>query len=57
MRKPSKSTILTILAMAIFFSGILIGRYFTITSAQLTHVTSTGYEITYGGEIHYYYGY
>ena len=43
-----------LIAVTFLLFGILIGRHFTITSAELTHVTSIGYEITYGESTHYY---
>lgn len=49
-----KKLIATLLIIATFIGGFLFGRINTITNAELTHVTDTGYEITYNGATHYY---
>ena len=46
---------LIILILATFVGGFVAGQRETVTHAQLTHVTNTGYEITYNGQVHYYY--
>ena len=43
-----------ILAIATFIGGFYTGQHDAITNAELTHVTDTGYEITYHGATHYY---
>jgi hypothetical protein len=50
-----KKLALVILILATFTGGFIAGQHDTITNAQLTHVTDTGYEITYHGQVHYYY--
>ena len=50
-----KKLVALILILTAFIGGFLFGRNNAITNAELTHVTDTGYEITYNGETHYYY--
>ena len=48
----SLKTVLLVLSFLLF--GVIIGRHSAIISAELTSVTNTGYEITFGESTHIY---
>lgn len=51
----AKARIITaLIAVVWLLIGVIAGRYSAIYSAELTHATDTGYEITFGNSTHYY---